>query len=160
MKRFVLILLALVVALFNCTACNASTAQPKVSRPTLPQLINGIILRTENLNYISEQDSEVFAFYRNTPVHEITDAVFLDLLRRPPGTRIVKQSWSMFFQIQSRKDTSKRWMELQNYLETNLTNLTVVYLPRDAPYDSQYDLYAIGLCGDRVVGVQMFGVAT
>jgi hypothetical protein len=50
---------------------------------------------------------------------------------------------------------------LQEYLEENLTNLTVFRLPRGQPYSAQYDLYAVGIFnGKTVVGVQMFGVAT
>ena len=154
--------LALVLGLLGCTACNASSAKSIGNNPrTLSQLIAGIVTRTEGLNYITEQDSEVFAFYRNTPVREIDDARFLELLRRPTETRIIKQSWSTFFEIQKRKDANNHWRDLQDYLETCLTNLTVFKVPRDDPYDSQYDLYVIGLFdGDKVVGIQMFGVAT
>ena len=166
MKRFDIappaFLVAIFVLLFGCTACHASNAKSIGTDPrTLPQLLAGVVTRTEDLIYISEQDSEVFAFYRNTPVREMSDARFLELLRRPPETRIIKQSWSTFFQIQTRKDPNSRWKVLQDYLEGSLTNLTVFQIPRDEPYDSQYDLYVVGLFnGDTVVGIQMFGVAT
>ena len=72
-------------------ACNAATntSPPGGIRPlTLPQLVAGIVSHSADLNYITEQDSEVFAFYRNTPVTELTDNVFLELLRRPEETQI------------------------------------------------------------------------
>ena len=166
MKRFEIapcaFFLAVLVGLLGCTACHASSAKSVGNNPrTLSQLLAGIVTRTEDVIYITEQDSEVFAFYRNTPVREMSDARFLDILRLPPDTRIIKQSWSTFFLIQTRKDPNNRWRDLQDYLEANLTNLTVFQLPRDDPYDSQYDLYVVGLFnGDTVVGIQMFGVAT
>jgi len=124
-------------------------------------LLGGIVERSAELVYITEQDSEVFAFYRNTPVKEVTDSVFLAILRRPGETQIVQQSWSSFFQIRVNNDPTGRWGDLKKYLEANLTNLTVFRLPRGAPYGAQYDLYAVGIFnGDTAVGIQMFGVAT
>jgi len=124
-------------------------------------LLGGIVERSAELVYITEQDSEVFAFYRNTPVKEVTDNVFLAILRRPVETQIIQQSWSSFFQIRVNNDPTRRWGDLKKYLEANLTNLTVFRLPRGAPYGAQYDLYAVGIFnGDTVVGIQMFGVAT
>ena len=146
-------------AVVFATACLAATTeQPPES---LPQFVGGIVSRSGKLIYVTEQDSEVFAFYRNTAVTKITDSVFLDLIRRPPETPITELSWSAFFQIRTNRDATGRWRSLQVYLEANLTQLTVFQIPRDAPYDSQYDLYAVGLFnGNTVVGVQMFGVAT
>ncbi len=134
---------------------------PANSARTLPELLGGIVERSAELVYITEQDSEVFAFYRNTPVKEVTDNVFLAILRRPVETQIIQQSWSSFFQIRVNNDPTGRWGDLKKYLEANLTNLTVFRLPRGAPYGAQYDLYAVGIFnGDTVVGIQMFGVAT
>ena len=135
---------------------------PVDTRPqTLSQFIGGIVSRSADLIYISEQDSEVFAFYRNTPVAELSDSAFLGLLRRPKEAPIFRQSWSSFFQIRTQSDPTGRWATLQAYLEANLKNHTVFRVPRDAPYESQYDLYAVGTFnGVTVVGVQMFGVAT
>jgi hypothetical protein len=128
---------------------------------TLSQFVAGIITRSADLNYVTEQDSEVFAFYRNTPAKEMTNDVFLALLRRPGDTQIVRQSWSTFFQIRTQNDPTGRWGQLQEYLEANLKNPTVFRLPRGAPYGAQYDLYAVGIFNaETVVGVQMFGVAT
>jgi Nuclease A inhibitor-like protein len=157
----VLILAVLVVGSVG-PACQAADEPPSWSGPlTLSQLVVGIVTRSADLNYITEQDSEVFAFYRNTPVDELNTDVFLELLRRPAETDIVRQPWSSFFQLRTQSDSTGRWRELQQYLEANLTNLSVFRLPRDRPYASQYDLYAVGVFnGKTVVGVQMFGVAT
>ena len=128
---------------------------------TLSELAGGIVVRSADIVYITEQDSEVFLFYRNTPVTGLNSAVFLGLLRRPPETIIEQQSWPAFFQLRTANDSTGRWKALQNYLEANLTNVTIFRLPRDEPYDAQYDLYAVGIFnGNTVVGVQMFGVAT
>ena len=157
-SAFVLVILVGLLAT-TCQAGNATSVGTDAR--TLSQLLAGIVIRTGDLNYITEQDSEVFAFYRNTAVREMSEARFLELLRLPKETRIIKQSWSTFFKIQTRQDSGSRWRELQEYLEANLTNLTVFKVPRDEPYDSQYDLYVVGLFnGDTVVGIQMFGVAT
>lgn len=103
----------------------------------------------------------MFVFYRNTPVKELTGAVLLALLRRPPGSFIQQEPWSKFFQLRSSTDPTGRWTILREYLEANLTNVVVFRLPRDDPYGSQYDLFAVGLFnGNIVVGVQMFGVGT
>lgn len=165
MKRFEIasaFFLTIVVVLLTCTACHARTiGSPRNNPLTLSQFLTGIITRTEKLNYISEQDSEVFAFYRNSRVSEMSDRVFLDILRRPVGTQIIKQSWSSFFQAQRRDDPRSQWSDIEKYLEINLTDLVVYRLPRAAPYEAQYDLYAVGLFnGEIVVGIQMFGVAT
>ena len=128
---------------------------------TLPQLIAGIATRTATLTYITEQDSEVFAFYRNTSVRKIDESVLLALLRRSDDAQITRQAWSTFFEIRKRSDKTGGWADLQTYLDANLTDVVVFYLPRDPPFDSQYDLYAVGLFnGNTMVGVQMFGVAT
>ena len=132
----------------------------ETSPPTLSHFVGGVVTRSAELNYITEQDSEVFAFYRNTPVKDLTDGVFLTLLRRPSDAKIVRQSWPIFFQLRTQNDPTGRWRHLQEYLEANLTSLTVFRLPRGAPYESQYDLYAVGIFNGQVVGVQMFGVAT
>ena len=166
MKRTQLVFLALslVTGMLAVSACHAGIGMSPsaVNRPlSLPQFIVGVVTRSGDLTYITEQDSEVFAFYRNTPVKELTDSVFLSLLRRPTNAKIVRQSWSTFFQLRTQNDPTGRWKNLQTYLEGNLTELTVFRLPRAAPYESQYDLYAVGIFnGDTVVGVQMFGVAT
>ena len=146
-------------AVVFATACLATT---KESPPeTLPQFVGGVVTRSAKLIYLTEQDSEVFAFYRNTPVTKITDIALLDLIRRPRETRVTELSWSAFFQLRTNRDSTGRWRSLQVYLEANLTDFTVFQVPRDAPYDSQYDLYAVGIFnGNTVVGVQMFGVAT
>lgn len=137
---------------------HSATASPP---QTLGRLVEGIVNRSAHLTYVTEQDSEVFAFYRNTPVKEMTDSVFLGLLRRPEETQMVQQSWFEFFRIRTANDTSGRWRELQLYLEANLTNLIIFRIPRDPPFDAQYDLYAVGIFDKNVVvGVQMFGVAT
>jgi hypothetical protein len=153
--------------LWNAPACHASIRTSSISRPagperlTVSQLVDGIITRSAELNYITEQDSEVFAFYRNTPVKEISDTVFLTLLRQPLETRIIQQSWSEFFRMQTSRDPTGKWRKLQEYLEANLSNLVVFRIPRNSPYAAQYDLYAVGLFDkNTVVGVQMFGVAT
>ena len=137
---------------------HSATASPP---QTLGRLVEGIVSRSAQLNYITEQDSEVVAFYRNTPVKEISDVVFLSLIRRPPETPVTQQSWHEFFRSRSANDSTGRWRELQQYLEANLTNLTIFRIPRDSPYDAQYDLFAVGVFDKNlVVGVQMFGVAT
>ena len=137
------------------TACRASPPE------TLSRLVEGIVSRSAELTYVTDQDSEVFAFYRNASIAKMSDSVFLDLIRRPPETEINRLSWSAFFQVRTSRDATGRWRNLQLYLEANLTELTVFQIPRDAPYDSQYDLFAVGLFNDNtVVGVQMFGVAT
>ncbi len=157
-------LLSIFVVLVSETACRAATDLPSHAYERsgdLSRLIAGVATRSTELNYITEQDSEVFAFYRNTQVKELTDTVFLTLLRRPKETMILQQSWPTFFQLRTQNDPTGRWRQLQEYLEANLTNLTVFRLPREAPYESQYDLYAVGIFkGNIVVGVQMFGVAT
>ena len=150
--------------MFGGTACHASTEAQKsieiVSR-TLPQLVAGIVTRAAELNYITEQDSEVFAFDRNTPVPELRDDVFLQLLRRPEETIIIEQSSSAFFEIRTRNDPTGRWKILQKFLDEHLTHLTVFRVSRDSPFEAQYDLFVVGLLnGNTVVGVQMFGVAT
>ena len=163
MKRTRLVFLApsLVIVILGVSACHAGRGIT-VGRPlSLAQFVAGIVTRSSDLNYITEQDSEVFAFYRNTPVKVLNDAVFLGLLRRPTETKIVRVSWSTFFQLRTQNDPTGRWRDLQTYLEGNLTDLAVFRLPRASPYDAQYDLYAVGIFnGDTVVGVQMFGVAT
>lgn len=161
---FLILALTILVGIFTGPACHAATdTLPQVgNRPlTLSKLVAEIVTRSADLNYVTEQDSEVFAFYRNAPVKELTDTVFVELLRRPAETQIVQQSWSTFFQIRTLNDPTGRWRKFQEYLEANLTNLTVFRLPRNAPYGSQFDLYAVGIYdGDTVVGIQMFGVAT
>ena len=159
MKRTHFVSLAIVI--LAVSACHGMSST-SVNRPlSLPQFVGGIVTRCDGLNYITEQDSEVFAFYRNAPVKELNDAAFLSLLRRSAETKIFRQSWSAFFQLRTQHDPTGRWRILQTYLEGSLTQLTVFRLPRPAPYDSQYDLYAVGIFeGDTVVGVQMFGVAT
>jgi len=127
---------------------------------TLPKLVSGIVARSAELIYVTEQDSEVFSFYRNAPVTKISERVFLDLLRRPADTTIETESWSAFFQLRTQRDPTGRWRRLQTYLEANLTDRIVYRLPHAAPSDSQYDLYAVGIFNGMVVGVQMFGVAT
>ena len=156
--------LAVLVVMFSGSECHGRTHMPlsfKSGSLTLSDFVGGIIVRSKNLNYVTEQDSEVFVFYRNTAVKDMTDSVFLALLRRPAETEIIQQSWSIFFQLRTANDPTGRWRTLQKYLEPNLTNLTIFRLPRGAPYGAQYDLYAVGIFnGDTVVGVQMFGVAT
>ena len=156
--------ISLAIVMLAVSACHAGTGMPPtaVNRPMgLPQFVAGIITRSDGLNYITEQDSEVFAFYRNTPVKELNDAAFLGLLMRPAETKITRVSWSTFFQLRTQNDPTGKWRILQTFLEGNLTQLAVFRLPRAAPYESQYDLYAVGIFdGDTVVGVQMFGVAT
>ena len=159
-----ILLLVVLASMMTGPSCHASASEVSSangSTPTLSQFVAGVLVRSSDLNYITEQDSEVFVFYRNTPVKEVTDAVFLTLLRRPAQTRITQQSWSAFFQLRTRNDPTGRWKDLQEYLEANLTNVTVFRLPREDPYGAQYDLYAVGIFdGDTIVGVQMFGVAT
>ncbi len=161
---FRILVLAVLVGMLTGSAGHAATEMSPLigDRPmTLSQFVVGIVTRSADLNYVTEQDSEVFAFYRNTPVREISDTVFLELLRRPAEAQIITQSWSPFFQIRTQNDPTGRWRNLQAYLESHLTNLTVLILPRDEPYGAQYDLYAVGILnGETVVGVQMFGVAT
>jgi hypothetical protein len=156
--------LVVVITAFAVTRCHAAadvSRSPDESAHTLPQFVSGIITRSAELTYITEQDSEVFVFYRNTPVKELTGAVLLSLLRRPPGSSIQQESWSKFFQLRSINDPTGRWTILRQYLEANLTNVVVFRLPRDDPYGAQYDLFAVGLfSGKIVVGVQMFGVGT
>jgi hypothetical protein len=142
-------------------ACQAAISMTPDKARTLPEFVGGIATLSSQLNYITEQDSEVFAFYRNTPVDEMTDSSFLSVLRRPVDTRVIQQSWSSFFKIRTSIDPTGRWKALQDYLEANMTNLVIFRLPRDAPYGAQYDLYAVGVFNGKViVGVQMFGVAT
>ena len=63
--------------------------------------------------------------------------------------------------MRTQNDPTRRWGYLKEYLEANLTDLTVFRIPRDAPYGAQYDVYAVGIFnGETVVGIQMFGVAT
>jgi hypothetical protein len=151
----------LFLAILFILSTAACRAMANASPPTVSHFVSGVVTRSAYLNYITEQDSEVFAFYRNTPVKELTDEVFLGLLMRPKESKIVRQPWPVFFQLRTQGDPTGRWRQLQDYLEANLTNLTVLRLPRDPPYDSQYDLYAVGIFnGGVVVGVQMFGVAT
>lgn len=155
----VLVLLTLAVL------CGPLTVHPRTpannAALTLPEFVGGIVVRSAELAYVTEQDSEVFAFYRNTPVKNITPGVFLELIKRPGETKLLPQPWSTFFQLRTQNDTSGRWRNLQTYLEQNLTEKIVFRLQRDAPHDSQYDLYVVGIFnGDTVVGVQMFGVAT
>lgn len=161
---FAILVLAIIVVIISSTSCFAATDVHSsiVERSlTLPQFVNGVVARSAQLTYITEQDSEVFAFYRNTPVKEVTDTVFLTLLRRPSETRIIQQSWTDFFRVRTSNDPTGQWRELQEYLEANLSNLTIFRIPRDAPYGAQYDLYAVGVFNKNiVVGVQMFGVAT
>lgn len=146
------------------SACHAATHRHDAAdiRPqTVSLFVEGIVTRSAEMVYISEQDSEVFAFYRNTPVKVINDVVFLQLLRRPAQTQIFRESWSGFFAARTRNDPTGRWRNLQEYLEENMSNLTVFRLPREAPHGAQYDLYAVGIFnGHTVVGVQMYGVAT
>lgn len=155
--------LALFVATSPAYACRAATYLhlPPGKRLILPEFVGGILIRSAELNYVTEQDSEVFVFYRNTPVKEMSDEAFLAILRRPPETKIIRQSWSSFFESRTRNDGTGRWRALQEYLEASLTSFTVFRLPRGAPYETQYDLYAVGIFdGKTVVGIQMFGVAT
>jgi hypothetical protein len=156
--------LVVLITAFAAARCHAAANGSRASderASTLPQFVSGIITRSSELTYITEQDSEVFVFYRNTPVKELTDAVLLSLLRRPSGSPIQQESWSRFFQLRSNSDPTGRWTILRQYLETNLTNVVVFRLPREDPYGAQYDLYAVGLfAGNLVVGVQMFGVGT
>jgi hypothetical protein len=160
-SAFLILVLALFVATSPAYACHAATHLPLKPDKRLVELVAGILTRSAELNYVSEQDSEVFVFYRNTPVKEMSDETFLAIQRRPSETQIVRQSWSLFFETRTRTDRTGRWRALQEYLEANLTSLTVFRLSRAAPYGSQYDLYAVGLFnGETVVGVQMFGVAT
>jgi hypothetical protein len=151
--------LAPIFFLLLFSVCQAGMGQTR--EKSVPHLLAGIATRTVDLNYITEQDSEVFAFYRNTSVKKIDESSLLALLRRSDDAQITRQAWSMFFEIRKRNDSTGGWAELQKYLEANLTDVVVFYLPRDPPFDSQYDLYAVGLFhGNTVVGVQMFGVAT
>lgn len=160
---FFILALALFVGISPVYACHAPTRlslQPN-TRMILSEFVCRILTRSAELNYVTEQDSEVFVFYRNTPVGEMSDEAFLAILRRPPETKIIRSSWSSFFVTRTRNDPTGRWRVLQEYLEANLTSLTVFRLPRDSPYGSQYDLFAVGIFnGETVVGVQMFGVAT
>lgn len=154
------LLLAILLSTLTGYGCRGAAANAEKVL-TLPKLIDGVVTRSASLNYITEQDSEVFAFYRNNPVGETNEEELLGLLRRPPESQIFRQSWSTFFQLRTQNDSTGRWRNLQEYLEAHLTDRTVFRVPRDAPYDSQYDLYAVGLFnGTTVVGVQMFGVAT
>ena len=158
---FTILALALFVGTSSAYACHATTHLSLSPDKRLAELVGGIVTRSAELNYVTEQDSEVFAFYRNTPVEEMSDEAFLSILRRPPETGIFRQSWSSFFETQTRNDPTGRWKALQEYLEANLTGLTVFRVPRDPPYGAQYDLYTVGIFnGETVVGVQMFGVAT
>jgi hypothetical protein len=162
-RAFMILTLALILTTSTVYACHPTTHLLLLpdKRMALSEFVGGIVTRSAELNYVTEQDSEVFAFYRNTPVAELSDKAFVAILRRPIETRIVRQSWSSFFEARTRNDPTGRWKALQEYLEANLTSLTVFRLPRDAPYGAQYDLYAIGIFnGETVVGVQMFGVAT
>ena len=162
-RAFTILALALFISTSTAYACHATTHLPLLSdkRIILSEFVGGILTRSAALNYVTEQDSEVFVFYRNTPVEEMSDEAFLAILRRPPETKIIRSSWSSFFETRTRNDPTGRWRALQAYLEANLTSLTVFRLPRDTPYGSQYDLYAVGIFnGETVVGVQMFGVAT
>lgn len=154
-------LLLLLFAASTCYACQTAISMGPDKARSLSEFVSGIVTLSAQLNYISEQDSEVFAFYRNTPVDEMTDAALLNVLRRPADTRILQQTWSSFFQIRTRNDPTGRWKSLQDYLESNLTNMVVFRLPRESPYGAQYDLYAVGIFnGHTIVGVQMFGVGT
>ena len=155
----ILILSILIFAGYDCHGASCSSSPDKAVN--LSQFVAGIVTRSADLTYITEQDSEVFAFYRNTPVEEMTKGVFLATLKRPSDTPVIQQSWPVFFQGRTQNDSTGRWRDLQVYLEANLTNLAVFRVPRDPPYDAQYDLYAVGIFSGRiVVGVQMFGVAT
>lgn len=156
-----LVVMITALSVIRCHASAEGSGLPVERANTLPQFVGGIITRSAELTYITEQDSEVFVFYRNTPVKELTGAVLLSLLRRPPGSSIQQESWSKFFQLRSNNDPTGRWTILRQYLEANLTNVVVFRLPRDDPYGAQYDLFAVGLfSGNIVVGVQMFGVDT
>jgi hypothetical protein len=159
-----LLLFAVIILILAASSCHAAgnAQSPSANKAsTISQLVHGIVTRSASLNYISEQDSEVFAFYRNTQVKELTDTVFLSLIRRPTETRIIKQSWTDFFRVRTSTDPTGEWRKLQEYLEGNMTNLIVYRVSRDAPYETQYDLYAVGIFNQNtVVGVQMFGVAT
>jgi hypothetical protein len=156
--------LVVLITVLSATPCHAGADFSEFSDErarTLPQFVGGIITRSAELIYITEQDSEVFVFYRNSPVKELTGAALLSLLRRPSGSPIQQESWSSFFQLRSNTDPTGKWMLLRQYLEANLTNTVIFRLPREDPYGAQYDLYAVGLFGGNiVVGVQMFGVAT
>ena len=159
---FVVFAILVLTAVTTLSQSSPSELSRSFDRPaTLSQFVGGIVTRSAELVYISEQDSEVIVFYRNAPVEEISDKALLSILRRPSGSPIIQQSWSAFFQIRTRIDPTRRWKILQDYLEARLTNLVVFRLPRDPPYAAQYDLYAIGIFnGNRIVGVQMFGLAT
>ena len=162
-SRIAIQVLSIVIGMLAATACHAADAsKSSVEKArTLPQLIGGVVSRSTQLTYITEQDSDVFVFYRNTPVEELTDNVFLSLLRRPAGSLIQQQPWSTFFNLRTSSDPTGRWATLRQYLEANLTNLTVFRISREAPYEAQYDLFAVGIFnGNIVVGVQMFGIAT
>lgn len=159
--------LVLLVVISTATACHASIRSSSISRLTgserltVAQFVDGIVTRSADLTYITEQDSEVFAFYRNTPVKEVTDTVFLGLLRQPLETRVIQQPWPDFFRSRTSLDPTGKWRELQEYLEANMSNLAVFRIPREPPYGAQYDLYAVGLFnGKTIVGIQMFGVGT
>jgi hypothetical protein len=146
--------------MFATTACAAATREFG-DKLTLAPFVAGIVTRSADLIYITEQDSEVVAFYRSIRAKDMTDSIFLEALRRPAETRIIRELWSAFFQVRTANDPTGRWRILQEYLEAHLTNLVVFRLPRDAPYEAQYDLYAVGTFdGKTVVGIQMFGVAT
>lgn len=163
-RKVLVLTLAIFINILSAEACHAVADASRFTGErarTLPELVAGLVRRSADLTYISEQDSEVFVFYRNTQVKEITDSVLLSLLRRPSESRVHQESWSTFFQLRTSTDPTGRWTLLRQYLEANLTNLAVFRLPRDDPYGAQYDLYAVGLFdGNIVVGVQMFGVAT
>jgi len=158
---FIILMFLVLFAASSTYACQSAVSMIPDKARTLPEFVSGIVTLSAQLNYISEQDSEVFAFYRNTQVDEMSDSSFLSVLRRPPDARITQQSWSAFFQLRTRNDPSGRWKGLQDYLESNMTSLVIFRMPRESPYGAQYDLYAVGLFnGHTIVGVQMFGVAT
>jgi hypothetical protein len=103
---------AIIVGVFAGSACHAATdffpAIGKTSPLTLSEFTAGIVTRSADLNYVTEQDSEVFAFYRNAPVKELTGGVFLEVLRRPAETQIISQPWSTSSRVRARAAPTRR----------------------------------------------------
>lgn len=150
----------LILTIFVLFFASCSQAQNVSSALTFPELISGIQTRSEGLVFISETDSDVVVWYRNRTVDSLSEAEFKRVAKIPPLATVEIVPFDQLFTRLVDLDKTGQWLILRDYLESNLQDYKVFRVPRPAPYERTFDVYAVGLFENKVIGIHVVSLET
>ncbi len=145
----------LTTAVVMIFCASSAQAQMKARLSPLGNLLAGIQERADSLNYISEEDWDVNVFVIGRNVSVLNVETFRLANPQIFYEPIEEFDVDLFFSRLEKRDKSGGWSNLRNYLEANLTQLTVFKVG-----DVRRDVYAVGLFQGHIIGIRTFAVET